>query len=103
MKVGISMIQVVTCANSIYVAPWPSQFAGFLDTFKVFLLDIMTITKSNCSTRLTYFQVCVTWVFKFMATAPSPLTSSMPLMLPWPRSLLIELGCPVSWLGSHCS
>ena len=35
MKVGISMMQIIASANSVYNVPWPTSFSDFLDVMKV--------------------------------------------------------------------
>jgi hypothetical protein len=35
VQVGISMLQIVASANSVYDIPWPEQFSNFLDVMKV--------------------------------------------------------------------
>jgi hypothetical protein len=39
------MLQIVASASSVYNIPWPTSFSAFLDVMKVFLVDIITITK----------------------------------------------------------
>jgi hypothetical protein len=39
------MLQIVASANSVYNIPWPTSFSAFLEVMKVFLVDIITITK----------------------------------------------------------
>ena len=41
MKIGISMMQIVATANSVYSIPWPSSFSDFLDVMKVFLVRLL--------------------------------------------------------------
>src|SRR5262245_56756926 len=55
-QVGISMLQIVACVNDVYSIPWPPNFSSFLDILKVFLVDVLTVTKANCAVRFTYFQ-----------------------------------------------
>ena len=38
MKIGISMLQIVATANSVYTIPWPPAFSSFLDLMKIFLV-----------------------------------------------------------------
>jgi hypothetical protein len=45
LQVGISMVQIISSANSVYSIPWPDSFSAFLDLLKVFMIDIITITK----------------------------------------------------------
>ena len=40
MKVGISMLQIVASANSVYSIPWPQDFSNFLDVMKLFMVCI---------------------------------------------------------------
>ena len=42
MKVGISMLQILANANSVYTIPWPSDFSNLLDVMKIFLIGIKT-------------------------------------------------------------
>jgi hypothetical protein len=56
LKVGISMMQIIASANSVYEIPWPTSFAAFLDVLKVFLVDVVTITRTNCARRMDYYQ-----------------------------------------------
>ena len=44
-QVGISMVQIISSANSVYDIPWPTSFSSFLDLLKVFMVDLITITK----------------------------------------------------------
>ena len=39
MKIGISMLQIVATANSVYTIPWPPAFSSFLDLLKIFLVS----------------------------------------------------------------
>ncbi len=55
-QVGISMMQIIASANSVYDIPWPQSFSGLLDVLKVFLVDFITITRTNCAARLNYYQ-----------------------------------------------
>ena len=50
------MMQIIASANSVYDIPWPQSFSGLLDVLKVFLVDFITITRTNCAARLNYYQ-----------------------------------------------
>ena len=39
------MVQIMSSANSVYDIPWPRSFSSFLDLLKVFMVDLITITK----------------------------------------------------------
>ena len=43
MKVGISMLQIIATANSVYSIPWPSDFSALLDVMKIFLVGMIHI------------------------------------------------------------
>ena len=55
-QVGISMLQIIASANSVYDIPWPTSFSAFMDVMKLFQVDLLTITKANCTVRLDYYQ-----------------------------------------------
>ena len=38
MKIGISMLQIIANANSVYSIPWPGNFNDTLNILKVFLV-----------------------------------------------------------------
>ena len=45
LKVGISTLQVIANANSVYSIPWPVDFGNLLDVMKIFLVG-----KTDCKT-----------------------------------------------------
>jgi hypothetical protein len=45
------MVQIISSANSVYDIPWPTSFSSFLDVLKVFLVDLITITKVRRARR----------------------------------------------------
>jgi positive regulator of sigma E activity len=59
IKVGISMMQVLASASSAYSIPWPDTFLQFLNILKLFLIDVISITRANCAQPMTYFQSMV--------------------------------------------
>ncbi len=63
IKVGISMMQILASASSAYNIPWPSVFLQFLNILKLFLIDVISITRANCAQPMTYFQSMATLLF----------------------------------------
>ncbi len=65
-QVGISMAQIIASANSVYEVPWPQVFSDFLDIMKLFLVDVVTLTRAQCAAYMTYFSslVLVLLLFK---------------------------------------
>jgi hypothetical protein len=49
MKVGVSMVQIISAANSAYNIPWPSAFASLQNVLKLFLIDVISLTKADCA------------------------------------------------------
>ena len=50
------MLQIIASANSVYDIPWPTSFSAFMDVMKLFQVDLLTVTKANCTVRLDYYQ-----------------------------------------------
>ena len=63
MKVGISMLQIIANANSVYNIPWPSDFSNLLDVMKVFLVGTRIVTRWSVGidNGLTCFEARSTW------------------------------------------
>ncbi len=64
------MMQIIASANSVYDIPWPQSFSAFLDVLKVFLVDFITITKTNCAKRLDYYQGLLLTLLLFKVGPP---------------------------------
>ena len=39
----------------MYDIPWPPQFMSFISTMRVFLIDVISITKANCAQPMNYY------------------------------------------------
>jgi hypothetical protein len=52
-------MQVLASANGVYEIPWPTSFAAFLDFLKVFLVDLVTISRTNCAERYDMASACL--------------------------------------------
>ena len=39
----------------MYDIPWPPQFMAFISTLRVFLIDVVSITKANCARPMNYY------------------------------------------------
>ena len=39
----------------MYDIPWPSAFMSFISTLRVFLVDVVSITKANCARPMNYY------------------------------------------------
>lgn len=55
MKVGITMIQIIAAANTAYEIPWPPEFKNFLSVLELFLADVISLTRANCTTPMTFY------------------------------------------------
>ena len=49
LKLGVSMFQVLASASSAYDIPWPPQFLHFLDGMRVFLVDVVSVSRISCA------------------------------------------------------
>lgn len=47
--------QVLASANTSMSIPWPDVFATFLNTLKVAMLDLLTLTRTGCATPLNFY------------------------------------------------
>ena len=55
MKIGLAMLQIVGNANTAFAAPWPSQFVELATGMKVFMLELLTLTRTSCTTPVTFY------------------------------------------------
>ena len=39
----------------MYDIPWPPQFMSFISTLRLFLIDVVSITKANCAQPMNYY------------------------------------------------
>ena len=49
------MLQIVASASSAYSIPWPPSFNSLLSTLRVFLVDVVSITRTNCAQPMNYY------------------------------------------------
>jgi hypothetical protein len=56
MKVGLTMLQIIASANSAYSIPWPSRFKALLNFARLFLVDIISLTKADCASPVLYYR-----------------------------------------------
>ena len=52
---GRVVVQIIASASTVYDIPWPPQFMSFISTMRVFLIDIVSITKANCAQPMNYY------------------------------------------------
>ncbi len=51
--------QIVASSSTSYSIPWPASFQRLQDVMKVFLVDIISITRTNCAQPMNYFDSLV--------------------------------------------
>jgi hypothetical protein len=49
------MLQVIAAGSTAYEIPWPSQFKTFLSVMQLFLADVISLTRANCTTPMTFY------------------------------------------------
>ena len=47
--------QIIASASAVYDIPWPPVFMSFASVLRVFLVDIISITKANCAQPMNYY------------------------------------------------
>ena len=47
--------QIVASGSTVYAIPWPPQFMSFISTLRLFLIDVISITKANCAQPMNYY------------------------------------------------
>ena len=47
--------QIIASGSTVYDIPWPPQFMSFISTLRLFLIDVVSITKANCARPMTYY------------------------------------------------
>lgn len=55
MGVCVCPLQIIASGSSVYDIPWPPQFLSFISSMRLFLMDVVSITKANCAQRMDYF------------------------------------------------
>lgn len=71
LKVLLSMGQIIASGNTVYAIPWPPLFRGFLNGMRVFLIEIVSLTRANCTQPLSFYtgMVATLVVFKVVLVA----------------------------------
>ena len=59
MKLGVSMVQIIASGSTAYAIPWPASFQAFLNGLRVFLVDVISLTRASCAQPMTYFSSLV--------------------------------------------
>ena len=59
LKLGLSMMQIVASGSTVYDVPWPPAFHQFISSLRVFLVDLISITKASCTHSLTFYDSMV--------------------------------------------
>jgi hypothetical protein len=65
MKVGVSMVQIIAAANSAYSIPWPSSFAALQNVLKLFLIDVISLSKADCASPVMYYKTLLITLLGF--------------------------------------
>ena len=47
--------QIIASGSTVYDIPWPPQFMSFISTLRLFLIDVVSITKANCARPMNYY------------------------------------------------
>ena len=47
--------QIIASASNAYDIPWPSNFNSFLSTLRIFLVDVVSITRTSCAQPMNYY------------------------------------------------
>jgi len=55
MKIGLAMLQIIGNANTAFSAPWPASFVTFANAMKVFMLELLALTRTSCATPVTFY------------------------------------------------
>ena len=51
--------QIIASGSTAYDIPWPSGFMSFLDSLRVFLVDVISLTRANCAQPMSYYDSLV--------------------------------------------
>lgn len=54
-KVVVSFLQVVGSANTAFRITWPEAFEETMNSFKVAMLDILTLTRASCAAPMSFY------------------------------------------------
>ena len=47
--------QILASGSTAYEIPWPGSFSSFLSTLRLFLVDVISITRTNCAQPMNYY------------------------------------------------
>jgi hypothetical protein len=97
------MMQIIASANSVYDIPWPQSFSAFLDVLKVFLVDFITITKTNCAKRLDYYQGLLLTLLLFKVGPLAPAVAPAPVCVCVGLCVYVVLARWFECVGYHCN
>ena len=48
-------VQIIASGSNVYAIPWPPSFLQFMSSLRVFLVDVISITKANCAAPMDYY------------------------------------------------
>jgi hypothetical protein len=51
--------QIIASANTAYNIPFPPAVNSFLSSLRVFLVDVISITRTSCTQPMTYYDSMV--------------------------------------------
>jgi uncharacterized membrane protein YgcG len=101
IKVGLSMVQIIAAANNAYDIPWPDTFANFLDNMRVFLIDIISLTRTNCTQRTDFYASLLVVLIGFKLVVVAVVVASWSLHK-WRKkhmsARVMQRMCGVAWI-----
>ena len=51
--------QIIASGSTVYDIPWPPEFMSFISTLRLFLVDVISITKASCAQPMNYYDSMV--------------------------------------------
>ena len=48
-------MQIIASASTAYSIPWPPSFNSLLSVLRIFLVDVVSITRTNCAQPMDYY------------------------------------------------
>jgi hypothetical protein len=97
VKVGVTMAQIVASANSAYNIPWPSSFASLLDVLKLFLIDVISLTKADCASPVMFYKTLLITLLGFKGILALAVVASYTL-----QRLRNNRASTGRWCGTAC-
>ena len=76
--------QTIASASTVYNVPWPPAFMSFISSLRVFLIDVVSITKASCTQPMNYYASMM------LALLGLKLAVVLLLLLPWVWGKLIR-------------